>query len=681
MQTPRAEFQHTDTKEDGYSPSFWDSFRPFGALIFLFGVGFVALAFNVLALESRLIEAMALNDARSYSRALTEFRTLYTSEVIERVRHGGVEVTHNYLEEDGAIPLPATLSLILGNRLNDESGASVRLYSAHPFPWRRAEGGPKDDFEVHSLQSLNRDPSQSVFEFETLNNRTVLRFATADLMRESCVDCHNNHPSSPKRDWEIGDIRGVLSVTKPLAPTAAEAQFSQRVTVTLMLGFGLWGMLLLAIAGTRHRQNAIRAQQFAGQTARANKRLERQILEKEMAEAERRQMEEQVRYSQKLETVGILAGGIAHDFNNLLQVLLGNTEMALHRMDAKDDQRARTHLDKVIDVSTRASKLTHQLLVYAGRAPVLKQATNISTLVEDMRPLLQTVTGGEITIRYELSESIALVHADPTQLQQVLLNLITNAAEACEHPEQSVVVVRSQVEVIDDARLKNLLTTPGLRDGEYVVFEVEDNGCGIGKERVERIFDPFYTTKQGGRGLGLAVIQGIVRAHGGAIEVQSSESSGTTFRILLPTTTDHLAPAEITTEPKQAQRFQESLILLVDDQRDVAYTLGGLLEEEGYQVVTVHDGHTAIQRFQESPGQFSLVLLDVRMPGLSGLNTFHALREIDPTVPVILSSGDAPAKDVQILLDKGIFSFLQKPYTGKQLLALVSQVTTSSDTT
>lgn len=651
-----------------------ETIRLFGPLLLFFAAIYFLLAFSLLAIESQVIETMAVRDAKSYTRALTEFRTLYTSEVVENVRHNGITISHNYENLPSAIPLPATLSMLLGKNLHDKTGGKVRLYSAYPFPWRAHDGGPQDAFEVEALTALATAPETPFYRFERVDDVQVLRYASADLMRESCVDCHNSHPNSPKKDWQVGEVRGVLSLTRPLLESVTDARLSQEIILALMIGLGLWGMALLALLGTRHRRNAFQADRQALESARANEQLQRQIVETKAAETDRRKMEAQVQHSQKLDSIGILAGGLAHDFNNLLQTLLSNTELALLRMNADENELAKTNLEKVLTVSAQASKLTQQLLVYAGKASVLKQAVDISQIVTNLRPLLETLCTESVSIRYELEEPLSLVYADPTQLQQVVINLTTNAKQALEGPERTI-AIRTFTLSSEYAKEQDFILRPGTLSSTetFAILEIQDNGSGIPLAVQSRIFDPFYSTKRQskGRGLGLAVTHGIVSAHMGGIQLNSEPGAGTSIRIFFPLTSLPSSRQDPPIELAVSGPTTTAKLLVVDDDSNVGDALTKLLKQLGYLVIHAPDGESAINHIKRENHAISLVLLDLQMPKMNGVATLAILREFDPTIPVILTSGNAPDETVQELVDSNSVSFLPKPHTSNQLLALL----------
>lgn len=646
-----------------------------GASSALFVLGFALLAINLFSLEDQLIESIALHDAKSYTGALTEFRTLYTAEVVERVRAHGIDVTHDYREREATIPLPATLSILLGNRLDEETETTVRLYSDYPFPRRASVGGPRDEFERHALIALNTQPEEPYFRFEDHEDGIVLRYAIADRMRRGCVDCHNSHPQSPKTDWKKGDVRGVLSIVKPLGVSTMGVRHSLRLSVAIMLILGIVAIIVLGIASVRHRRDAMLAEELAGQTERTNLALARQIKERDRVESERTHLEKQVHQMQKLEQIGLLAGGIAHDFNNLLQSLLGSVELAMAKIPENKD--ALKDLKNSIDVASRASDLTNQLLIYAGRTPIIKHPLNISNLIDDMRTLLKTVTRGTSVIEFELDFQHTIVEADPTQIRQIVLNLVTNAVDA-NADTSGHIVVRTRLQTLSAADLKTMIPGGEHREpGNYVVLEVQDNGIGIKPELLPVMFEPFFSTKQAGRGLGLALIHGIVGNHGGAMQLETTVNEGSLFRVYLPQSTERVEASESTSS--EQMQFSSSLsVLVVDDEEGIRTTVEDYLRLRGFRAESVKNGETAIATVQRTSAPFDVIILDMRMPGLSGLETYFAIRQLDQKVRFILVSGDLPGSDVQAVIRKGSVHFLHKPFTFNTLMALMQEGKTST---
>ncbi len=638
------------------------------ALILLLSVWGASL--HVLDLEATMVESMSVNHAKLYTRALTEFRTLYSSEVVARARTSGATVTHDYLNQPGAIPLPATLSLLIGNRMSEGAETSTRLYSDYPFPWREAEGGVRDSFGRRALELLRNEPEQSISEVMTINERSVLRYATADRMRPSCVTCHNTHPDSPKTDWKVGDVRGVLEVMVPLDSNATEARDSLRTFVPLAATIVLFGLAVLALFSFRLRKEALAADQLAATTAKMNLSLQREISDRERAEADRRDMEAQVRYTQKLEGLGLLAGGIAHDFNNLLMGVLGHASIAGEGLGSPSP--AEQSIEEIEKAVLRARDLTGQLLAYAGKGSFQRRAINLSAFIKDIGPLLATTRRKGTRLRFELAPETPAIEVDPVQLQQILLNLATNAIDATESTED--VWIRTGLLFADKKRLEHCSVGQHLPEGDYVFLEVEDKGIGIASETLERIFDPFFTTKSEGRGLGLAALQGIVRGHDGALEVQSSTGEGTTFRVLFPPTSKTPAPPiPLTSKPDAAPAGQT--ILVVDDDDEVRTITSSLLSRVGSTVLQASSGEEALQLISAGEQRFDTIVMDLRMPGIGGAETCRAIRKLNSEVFILLASGYGLEDDVEELVKDPRIRFLQKPFGLSELLEELSLLT------
>ena len=396
--------------------------------------------------------------------------------------------------------------------------------------------------------------------------------------------------------------------------------------------------------------------------------IQRELKESEIRR-QRRELEDQLRQAQKLESIGLLAGGVAHDFNNLLTGILGNASLALEVMDPPEP--ARTMLNDVIRASERAADLTRQLLAYAGKGRFVIQRLNLSDVVREISDLIRTSIPRRVDVRLELDDDLPAIEADPSQIQQLVMNLVINAGEAMEEGSGTV-LVRSSVRQFDRDATQRCGVK--LRPGRYILLEVEDTGCGMDEDTVERIFDPFFTTKFTGRGLGLAAVQGIVRAHRGAVQVFSAPGAGTTFRILLPaaaSTAVDLARANHETVTPTFNGF--GTVLVVDDESLVRRTARGALERHGYRVVEASNGREGLDALRRSPREFSLVVLDLMMPVMGGEEAFGEMKKVRPDLPIILSSGYDEQDATRRFAGKGVSGFIQKPYTASRLAGKIRE--------
>jgi PAS domain S-box-containing protein len=377
---------------------------------------------------------------------------------------------------------------------------------------------------------------------------------------------------------------------------------------------------------------------------------------------ERKQVEEQLRESQKLESLGVLAGGIAHDFNNLLTGILGNASLGLDL--APDDSPLRPLLHRLVKASERAADLTRQLLAYAGKGRFVLRAINLSVMVQEIGSLVRSSFPPHVRLDLKLDHGLAAIEADPAQIQQIIMNLLLNAAESIPADREGVVRVRTQELQATEADLRGSLSSSPPQPGRYAVLEVIDNGCGMDATTQARIFEPFFTTKFTGRGLGLSAVLGIVGSYHGALKVESQVGTGTQFRVLLPVTSklaDAVAP------PSTRDLRGTGTILIVDDEPLVLSLARNALERSGYTVLVAESGMEAMEIMKQTGKTIEAVILDVTMPGMNGEEAFKRLKLIRPDVPVILSTGHSETETATRFAGAGLTGFLQKPYTASQL--------------
>jgi PAS domain S-box-containing protein len=382
-----------------------------------------------------------------------------------------------------------------------------------------------------------------------------------------------------------------------------------------------------------------------------------------------RQLEEQLRHTKKLESLGVLAGGVAHDFNNLLTGILGNASLALETVAANNPVRGM--LRDILSASEHASHLTRQLLAYAGKGRFVVEPVNLSALVREISHLIQTSIPKSVQLRLDLQEDLPAIEADGSQMQQLIMNLVINGAEAVGEGNVGTVLVATSVQDVDEQYLLTTIGHNNITQGRYVDLEVHDTGSGMDEATIQRIFDPFFTTKFMGRGLGLAAVQGIVRSHKGAMRVYSRVGQGSTFKVLLPAIEQPKAtPARDTDQVLTGA----GAILVVDDEQIVRRTAKAMLERYGYTVVLAENGQEAVSLFKMLADHVKLVLLDMTMPLMGGEETFRAMQTIRPDVKVILSSGYNEVEAIRRFTGKGLAGFIQKPYSARALAQKVKMV-------
>jgi PAS domain S-box-containing protein len=385
---------------------------------------------------------------------------------------------------------------------------------------------------------------------------------------------------------------------------------------------------------------------------------------------DRKRIEEKLRERAKLESLGVLAGGIAHDFNNLLTGILGNAGLLME--DAPLGSATWSFAKGICESGERAAKLAHQMLAYSGRGRFVMESIDLSEQIRQHTALIQSSVPKNVEVVFDLADDLPPIEVDASQLQQLVLNLVVNGAEAMGEARGRVTVA-TRTQVVDEAYRRTLLHDEHVKPGLYVVLEVSDTGSGMDEETQLRIFDPFFTTKFLGRGLGLAAVQGIVRGHKGAIKVDSRVGEGTTFRVFLPAGKDAAAarlPRMV--EPRDTVPDTET-ILVIDDEEIVRSTAQTALRRLGYSVITAPDGAAGVVLFRAQSQSIRLVLLDLSMPGMSGEETMREIRKIRPDVSVVLSSGYNEADALRRFEGQHLSGFLQKPYSGRTLALRVRE--------
>jgi two-component system, cell cycle sensor histidine kinase and response regulator CckA len=391
------------------------------------------------------------------------------------------------------------------------------------------------------------------------------------------------------------------------------------------------------------------------------------ITGRKRAEQEKLLLERKLLEAQKLESLGVLAGGIAHDFNNLLTAVLGNA--SLIEMDVAPDSPFRAPLAQIQQAGERAADLCRQMLAYAGQGRFVLAKLDLNRLVQETTGLLQLSISKKVKLQLELAEQLPTIVADSTQMHQVVMNLVLNASEAI-GDRPGVIRVTTGTQFANRAFLVSTCLSPNLPEREYVVLEVSDTGCGMQDDTRQKIFDPFFTTKFTGRGLGLAAVLGIIRSHKGAIKVESKPDQGSTFRVLLPTSQESGDERQRNAPARETWRG-EGTVLVVDDEAWVCDVTSRMLKSLGFHVISARDGEDALTRFQESPDAFRLVLLDLTMPRLDGVETFRTLHLLRPELPVILMSGYSEQEASARFAGEGLAGFLAKPF---RLTDLVDRV-------
>jgi CheY-like chemotaxis protein len=355
----------------------------------------------------------------------------------------------------------------------------------------------------------------------------------------------------------------------------------------------------------------------------------------------------------------VLAGGIAHDFNNLLAIILGNASLALDELPPMSS--VRDSLRVIEKTSLRAAELCRQMLAYSGKCLFVNQPIRLKELIEEMVSLLKSSISKKAVLNLKLGERLPPLRGDPSQIGQVLMNLVINASEAV-GDHNGVITISTGVSNCSRQNLRGVYLDETWTEGRYVWLEVADTGCGMAPETQQRIFEPFFTTKFTGRGLGLSAVLGIVRGHKGMLKVESQPGQGATFTVFFPASREEAALTGRDGGLSSETWKGTGTILLADDEESVRTMGKRMLRRLGFEVLTAVDGREALEIYHAQREEIKLVLLDLTMPCMDGEETLDELRRIDPEIRVVMSSGYSEGEIAARFAGKRLAGFLQKPY-------------------
>lgn len=396
------------------------------------------------------------------------------------------------------------------------------------------------------------------------------------------------------------------------------------------------------------------------------------------AEAQRLELERTMLEVQRLESLGALAGGVAHDFNNLLAGILGNTNLAL--LDTPRHSSVRLCLEQIESAVQRAAELTRQMLAYAGRGRVMLETIDVNEALNVNRTLLHTITPSTVPIRYHFEKESLMVRFDRSQLIQIIVALVRNAAEAIGDQTGQITITTGE-RTVDATDLPLHTLGADMQAGRYTFIEVCDTGCGIDRQTMARLFEPFFTTKPGRRGLGLAATLGILRSHGSAIQVESAPGQGSVFRVFIPVEKLDVesSPSAPTLPPsfepaQPSSQDSQRIVLVIDDEQSVRSVAARMIERLGYKTLQAPDGNTGVELFNAYAELIACVLLDVSMPVMSGAQVLQMIRAIRPDTPIILMSGYAGEELAERYGQLQPSGFLPKPFDTADLNACLDAV-------
>ena len=491
------------------------------ALAILFFVGFFLLIWNLFSLTGQYAREIALRDAIRFHSAINEFRDYYSTAVVANLRASDIEITHDYHYKDDAVPLPATLTRELGQNISESNASSMAFYSDYPFPWRDSTLLDSDPFMADALAYLRQNPDEVYYRFEAAGNnlQPVLRYASPSVMSESCVACHNGHPDSPRRDWKVGDVRGVLEVSVPITYVSILNTGTPPFRLIFSGLLLLIGAIGLSVTGYNLRTASMQAIEDR------TRELENEIQEREAAEQKLTVAMEEA--NEANEAKSRFLATMSHELRTPLNAIIGYSEML--EDDAKEENsefsedlsrisRSGRHLLTLINDILDLSKIE------AGKLDLEIEHTDIFRIVQYIEDLtLVLFDGTDTCFRLNVSPEIKSIYTDETRLRQIIFNLLSNASKFTEKGE-----VRLDIRKVV------------LAHGIFIELKVADTGIGMSRELVSAVFKPFVqgdsstSRKYGGTGLGLAITNSLVSLLEGEMEVVSAKGKGAIFTVRLP---------------------------------------------------------------------------------------------------------------------------------------------------
>ena len=614
-------------------------------------------------------------NAQRYLEALSAFRTLYTNEVVKTAIKQNITISHDYKNIKNAIPLPATLSMALGKEIGKfQSGAQTFLYSRYPFPWREQENKTifNQDFSQQAWDSLTKNPEQAFFRFEEVNGQMAIRYAIADVMREGCIDCHNNHAQTPKNDWQLGDVRGVMEVILPIDKAQLTAQSSLQATFIVLFAMIVLITLVLFIFVSRIKKDA---KKLANSNVEMMKKQEQVNFANEEMGLAIEQLE--LKASELISSNQVKADFMAtmsHEIRTPLNGVIGMLSL-LKQSEMTHEQNHHAHLATVSagsllniinDILDFSKIEADKLVIESVEIRLAELVTNLSAtmahiahekgleLIVDVSQLKHMVTKG-----------------DPHRIRQILTNLISNAIKFTAEGE---VVISTKIETIDD---KNLQFS----------CSVSDTGIGIAQHKLDSMFERFTqedssTTRQyGGTGLGLAIVKKLCQLMNGDITVTSTQGQGSTFSFtLLLESCDNLK-AELPQVDLSAYR-----ILIVDDNKTNREVLSGQLKLWGANVSQADNAKAAFSSLTENFAKardknFDIAILDMQMPEMNGAQLGQIIRADKQFahLKLIMLTSLARPGDAQYFANLGFNFSLPKPVITADLAHALIQAANSTE--
>ena len=558
---------------------------PFLFPIILSVIALTAVGWYIEKLAHDITEITATEDAAKYSATITQFRNFYSDKIIPNLKgEPDITITHDYLDKKGSVPFPATMSIDFGDTLSEQTtGALLRLYSNYPWPWRKATGGAHDDFEKTALAALQADPTKPYSKLTMYEGRPALRYATAVVMKESCLGCHNTDPDSPIKNWKVGDVRGVQEIVLPLSGLAEQSRHAVLQTLIIMVLLTIGALFLLYLTLRGLRKSLRTSQEVAKKQGEMNTQLqteieERKKVEGELAETNRhledrvalrtkeldeqnktlattlielKQTQQQMVVQEKMASLGQLSAGIAHEIKNPLNFVNNFAELSVELVDElreiiakpatqipKEDRALlnellsdiKSHNTKINVHGKRADSIVRNMLDHSHATSSEQQETDLNALLDEYMSLsYHGIRAQDNTFNARLEKhfdvNLGKTRVFPQEIGRVFLNIINNALYATHEKQKK-----------SNGTFLPILTLTTEQTDKTVIIKIRDNGDGVSKKIIDKIFNPFFTTKPTGEGTGLGLsicYDIIVNEHHGDIKVNTAEGEYTEFVITL----------------------------------------------------------------------------------------------------------------------------------------------------
>lgn len=594
---------------------------------------------------------IALDDASNFVHSVSQFRNFYTSSILPRLRERGVVITHDYHNIPNSVPLPATFTTDFGEYMSAESlSYKVRLFSDLPFAWREG-GGIQDDFEAHAMTQLRANPNEPVWRFEEQNGQTVLRYAISDVLTQTCVSCHNSYPGTPKNDWKVGDVRGVLEVARPISGLNKTLEESAQKTFAIMISMALMAFLFISFILNRLRKALQESQRLVNEKTQINQKLNHEIELKDALTKDLHLATNQALESSKMKSEFL--ANMSHEFRTPMNGIIGMSELLketpLNPQQTdwlKTISQSANSLLKLLNDILDFSKIESGKLALTLKPFALKPL--LLSVIKSIEP--QAIEKG-LALNIHLTDNLPdYILSDEMRIRQILLNLIENAIKFTHRGSIQIQVM------LDNENPQQLKIT------------VQDTGVGIPEFAKEKLFKAFSqvdgstTRLYGGTGLGLSMTKKLVYLLGGTIGFDSQEGSGSNFWFTLKLT-KALNTAQIQPRPEGIIH-----ILLVEDNPVNAKIALALLKKLNYSADTAENGAIALEKL--ATGHYDLVLMDCQMPVKDGYQTTQELRLWDNMIsktPVIAITANALPDDEEKCYRAGMDDYISKPINPKVL--------------